>query len=88
MDVWPGVFLGAFVANITTHEPLLVASCIATGNTLQAVTAAWVLRQVVGTGNATSWLQYAIGLVVFGAVASRNKRRIAMRSPFARRTMA
>ena len=41
IKVWPGVFLGAFVANITTHEPLIVASGIAMGNTLEAVTAAW-----------------------------------------------
>ena len=39
MDVWPGVFLGAFVANVTTHEPALVALDIAAGNTLEAVAA-------------------------------------------------
>jgi hypothetical protein len=26
VDVWPGVFLGAFIANVTSHEPVLVAS--------------------------------------------------------------
>src|SRR5437016_2835591 len=51
IKVWPGVFLGAFVANIITHEPLFVATGIAIGNTLEAVTAAWVLRRFVGTPN-------------------------------------
>lgn len=70
LGVWPGVLLGAFVANITTHEPLFVAVCIATGNTLEAVLAAWVIRRVVGTGHAINWVRYAIGLVLVGAVVS------------------
>lgn len=70
LKVWPGVFLGAFVANITTNEPLVVASCIATGNTFEAVTAAWAIRRFVGARDAVNWLRYAIGLIVFGAIAS------------------
>ena len=69
-SVWPGVFLGAFVANITTHEPFGVAAGIATGNTLEAVAAAWAIRRFVGTGHAINWLRYAMGLVIFGALAS------------------
>jgi MASE1 protein len=55
---------------VTTHEPFLVAAGIATGNTLEAVAAAWAVRRFVGTGNAVNWLRYAIGLVVLGALAS------------------
>src|SRR3982750_1403286 len=39
-----GIFLGAFLANITTHEPPLIALAIAGGNTLEAFTAACLLR--------------------------------------------
>ena len=70
VEVWPGIFLGALLANISLHEPLLVAVCIAAGSTLEAVFAARVMRRVVGAGQAINWLRYAIGLVLFGAVAS------------------
>ncbi len=69
-DVWPGVLLGAFIANVTTHEPLAVAGCIAIGNTLEAVAGAWLVRRFVGTANSINWLHYTLGLVVFGAVIS------------------
>src|SRR6266404_4824491 len=47
--VWPGILLGAFVANITTHEPFAVALAIATGNTLEALVAASLIQWYVGT---------------------------------------
>jgi hypothetical protein len=43
---WPGVTLGAFLANVTADEPVGTAVGIALGNTLEAVSAAWCLRQV------------------------------------------
>ena len=42
--VWPGVLLGAFVANATTGEPLVVAGSIAMGNTLEALLALKLLE--------------------------------------------
>ena len=41
-----GVFIGAFVANVTTDEPLLVAIAIAFGNSLEALAGAAILRRV------------------------------------------
>jgi diguanylate cyclase (GGDEF)-like protein/PAS domain S-box-containing protein len=70
VDAWPGVFLGALIANVTSHEPALVALGVATGNTFEAVAAAFVVRRVVGTGHSTNWLRYALGLVVGGALVS------------------
>jgi diguanylate cyclase (GGDEF)-like protein/PAS domain S-box-containing protein len=69
-EAWPGVFLGAFIANATSHEPALVALGIAFGNTLEAVAAAYVVRRLVGDLNSTNWLRYALGLVVGGALLS------------------
>ena len=40
----PGVFLGAFLANVTSAEPAAVAAGIAVGNTLEAVAGASWLR--------------------------------------------
>jgi signal transduction histidine kinase/ActR/RegA family two-component response regulator len=43
--VWPGIALGAFLANATADEPLLVAAGIAVGNTLEALAAGWLLQR-------------------------------------------
>ena len=43
---WPGVWLGALAANALANESLGTALAIATGNTLEAVAAAWLLRRV------------------------------------------
>lgn len=46
---WPGVFLGAFLANLATDVPLAACAAIATGNALEALVASLVLRQSAGT---------------------------------------
>src|ERR687898_972159 len=43
---WPGVALGAFVANATTPIPLAAALAIAAGNTLEGLFASSMLRRV------------------------------------------
>jgi diguanylate cyclase (GGDEF)-like protein/PAS domain S-box-containing protein len=69
-DVWPGVFLGAFIANVTSHEPPLVALAVAAGNTFEAVAAAVFVRRLGGGVSSSNWLRCAIGLVVGGALVS------------------
>src|SRR5688500_2935803 len=44
--VWPGVALGAFLANVTTDAPTAVAIFTAVGNPLEAVIAVLLLRRV------------------------------------------
>jgi PAS domain S-box-containing protein len=44
--LWPAIWLGAFAANASTAAPLWTAFIVATGNTLEAVAAAWALRQI------------------------------------------
>jgi integral membrane sensor domain MASE1 len=43
----PGIYIGAFIANALTNEPLAVAAGIAVGNTLEAAVGAWLLKEVV-----------------------------------------
>ena len=43
--MWPGVALGALVANATSGVPVAGALGIAFGNTLEAVVAAWLLQR-------------------------------------------
>jgi PAS domain S-box-containing protein len=46
---WPGVTIGAFLANVTTPVPLFAAAGIALGNTGEALLAALILRRVAGS---------------------------------------
>ncbi|HET9039087.1 MAG TPA: MASE1 domain-containing protein [Gemmatimonadales bacterium] len=47
-STWPGVALGAFLANAATAIPPSAAAAIAVGNTLEAVLAAALLARAVG----------------------------------------
>jgi signal transduction histidine kinase len=67
---WPGILLGAFLANATANEPILVAGGIAIGNTLEAVIGAWLLRRVVGFDNTLERVRDAIGLILLAASIS------------------
>lgn len=45
LRVWPGIFLGAFLANLTTAGTILTSIGIATGNTLEGLAGCyWVTR--------------------------------------------
>jgi integral membrane sensor domain MASE1 len=43
--VWPGAFLGAFFANVTTAGSVLTSIVIATGNTLEGVAGCYLVRR-------------------------------------------
>src|SRR3989454_1393075 len=66
---WPGIALGALLANATHHEPLGTAFGIAVGNTLEAVIGAWLLRRV-GFDTALERLKDVLALVVLAALGS------------------
>src|SRR5881397_3866638 len=44
--VWPGILIGAFLANLLTPVPIVVAGTIAVGNTLEAFSAGFLLRSI------------------------------------------
>jgi len=48
-SVWPGVAVGAFLANAATPIPLPIAAFIAVGNTLEAVLASTLLVRLAGS---------------------------------------
>jgi diguanylate cyclase (GGDEF)-like protein/PAS domain S-box-containing protein len=49
---WPGVFLGAFIANAWSSGAVLPSLGIALGNTLEAILAAWLVRRFAGGSRA------------------------------------
>src|SRR5262245_32671435 len=68
--VWPGITLGAFLANATANEPLATAAGIALGNTLEALAGAWMLRRLVKFDPALERVKDVLGLVVLAAALS------------------
>src|SRR5438128_5776106 len=47
-QLWPGVFLGAFLVNICTQGTAFTAFGMAVGNTLEAYTGAWLVSRYAG----------------------------------------
>src|SRR5436305_15322812 len=46
--VWPAIFVGAFLVNLTTAGNVATSFAIATGNTLEALAAAWLVNRFAG----------------------------------------
>ncbi|HZC68103.1 MAG TPA: MASE1 domain-containing protein [Nitrospirales bacterium] len=46
--VWPGIFVGAFLANVTTEGTVATSFGIAAGNTLEGVTGAYLVNRFAG----------------------------------------
>lgn len=65
--VWPAIFVGAFLANVTTAGTVLTSLGVAAGNTLEAVAGAWLLRRY-GAGRNT--FQQPGGVFTFALLAA------------------
>jgi signal transduction histidine kinase/CheY-like chemotaxis protein len=46
--LWPAIFVGAFLVNLTTAGNLFTSLGIATGNTLEALIGAWLMHRFAG----------------------------------------
>jgi anti-anti-sigma factor len=68
--LWPAVTLGALLANVNTGVPAVTVLGIVIGNTLEALTGAFLLRRVGGFRPGLERVRDVISLVVFGAVIS------------------
>lgn len=67
--VWPGVALGALLANARTGVPLITVLGITCGNTLEAVAGAYLLR-AARFNPALECLRDVVALVVLAGIAS------------------
>ena len=47
---WPGIFLGAFLTNVTTAGSLITSVCIAGGNTLEGLLGSYLVNRFAGGG--------------------------------------
>jgi signal transduction histidine kinase len=63
--LWPGVFLGAVVANsVIAHASLPVAFGIGLGNTLEALIGVYILRHTPGFRHTLETVRAAVGLLL------------------------
>jgi|GEM_PF-4626330 len=68
--VWPAIFLGAFLVNIETAGAVITSLGIATGNTLEAITGAYLTRRVIQTPVAFERANEVVKFTVFTAMTS------------------
>jgi integral membrane sensor domain MASE1 len=68
--LWPGVALGAFLANIWTGVPVYSVLGITVGNTLEALAGAYLLREFGDFRPSLERVRDVIALALLGGVAS------------------
>jgi diguanylate cyclase (GGDEF)-like protein len=68
--VWPGIFLGALLANLTTAGSLPVCLGIAAGNTLEGLLGAYLINKFAGGESAFESAKGVLSFVFFGAILS------------------
>jgi integral membrane sensor domain MASE1 len=67
---WPAIFIGAFLVNITTAGNAATSAGIATGNTLEAVVAAWLLNRFANGRYAFERVRDVFAFIFLAAMAS------------------
>jgi len=68
--LWPGIMLGAFLANLLNGAPIPVALAISVGNTLEAVAAAYALQRIPGFRHSLDRIIDAFALIVVAGILS------------------
>ncbi|EKD64481.1 MAG: Sensor protein [uncultured bacterium] len=70
-QLWPGVWMGAFFANVLRGAPESVAFGVATGNTLEAVLGVFILTHFIkGFNYSLSRLSDVLGLLLVATVST------------------
>jgi diguanylate cyclase (GGDEF)-like protein len=70
LGAWPGILLGAFAINAISNEPIGTAIGIACGNTIEAVTAAWLLTRIAHFDHGLGRVRDVLALLVMSALFS------------------
>ena len=68
--VWPGIFLGAFIVNVTTNGSAGSSLGIAAGNTLEGMLGAYFVNRMAGGIGAFDRARDILKFVVFAALGS------------------
>ncbi len=68
--LWPGIWLGAFLVNITTAGTLATSVCIAGGNTLEVLLGAWLVQHFANGRRAFERTHDIIRFILLAAMLS------------------
>lgn len=68
--VWPAIFAGAFLVNVTTSPSAAASLGIAVGNTLEGLIGAWLVARFAGGKLALASVQGVFGLAGLAAIAT------------------
>jgi EAL domain-containing protein (putative c-di-GMP-specific phosphodiesterase class I)/integral membrane sensor domain MASE1 len=68
--IWPAVWLGAALANVWVESSVLTASVIATGNTLEALVGAALIRRYAGDAGRFERAEDVVRFIVIAAVSA------------------
>src|SRR5215471_13763604 len=68
--VWPAIFIGAFLVNVTTAGNVVTSLAIATGNTLEALAGAWLVNRFAGGKNVFDRPQGVFKFALAAAIGS------------------
>ena len=68
--LWPGIFLGAFLVNITTQGSVATTFGIAAGNTLEALLGAWAINRFANGAKAFERARNIFKFVLFAPILS------------------
>ncbi|MCY2994928.1 MAG: SpoIIE family protein phosphatase [Planctomycetota bacterium] len=68
--VWPGIWLGAMLANALTAVSLVTATAMATGNTIEALLGVWLFRHVLQVEDPFQRVEDAFWFAALAAVSS------------------
>ncbi len=69
-EIWPGIFAGAFLANLMTAGSVATSIGIATGNTLEGILGAWLIQRFANGRNAFDRPQDVFKFALLGGLAS------------------
>src|SRR5262249_32730798 len=65
---WPGIWVGAAAVNLTVEASFPAAAAIATGNTLEALVGAWLIRRMIGFSHPFDRGEDAVKFVAIAAI--------------------
>ena len=68
--VWPAIWLGAFLVNVTTAGSVATSASIAVGNTLEALLGAYLINRYADGCKAFDRVDYVLRFAILGALVS------------------
>jgi diguanylate cyclase (GGDEF)-like protein len=69
-QLWPGIFIGAFLLNLSTGVPVWVSLLMSAGNAIEALAGVWLLGRMPYFQNSLQRLADAFGLIFLAALSS------------------